>query len=78
MSRRYRNEMNLALAAYRLSLSWHQTWRLLLTGRITGRKVQGRWWVNADSVDRFLKSRQRDSSQAKEKLKEEKGRRLGA
>ena len=50
--------MSLADAAQRLSLSWAQTWRLVLTGRLEGiRLPTGRWAVTRDSIARFKSER---------------------
>lgn len=43
-------EMGLPRAAQELRLSWHAAYALVLTGRLTGRNVNGRWKVTAASV----------------------------
>lgn len=42
----------LSLAAQRLGVSWASAWRLVLTGRLTGRKVRGRWMLTESSLSR--------------------------
>ena len=49
------NELPLALCAQRLGKSWGQTWRLMLRGTLKGRKVDGRWFVNAEDVERLAR-----------------------
>lgn len=46
----------LAQAAKELRLSWGQAWRLLLTGRLRGEKVSGRWFVTGESVDAYAQT----------------------
>lgn len=43
----------LSQAAQRLGLSWAQTWRLVLIGRLEGVKDKGRWKVQSHSVALF-------------------------
>jgi hypothetical protein len=43
----------LSEAAHLLSLSWGQAWRLVLQGRLGGEKVDGRWMVRIDDIDRW-------------------------
>ena len=52
-----KRDMELTIASQRLGLSYNQIHRLVLTGRLPGEKVGGRWRVDADAVDRFAKSR---------------------
>jgi hypothetical protein len=56
MDAQHSEELSLAEAALRLGLSWQRAWRLVLTGEIVGRKHEGRWVVNADSVERYRHS----------------------
>ncbi len=49
----------LSLAAQRLSLSWAAGWRLVLTGKLRGRRVRGRWLVSRASLDALLRERNR-------------------
>lgn len=44
-------------AAMRLRLSWHQTWRLALTGQLQAVKEGGAWSVSAASIDAYLAKR---------------------
>ncbi len=46
-------ELPLADAAHRLQRSWAQTWRLVLNGTLTARKIGGRWLVTESSLERF-------------------------
>lgn len=41
-------------AAMRLRRSWHQTWRLALTGQIEATKEGGAWRVSRASLDKFI------------------------
>ncbi len=50
-------EIPLAQAAQRLSLSWPRAWRLVLEGRISGRKIDGRWQVSSADVERLAQQR---------------------
>ena len=50
-------ELPLADAAHRLQRSWAQTWRLVLNGTLTARKIGGRWLVTESSVKRFEQNR---------------------
>lgn len=52
----------LAQAAKRLGLSWGQAWRLLLTGRLCGEKVSGRWFVTGESVDAYARTQVNNAS----------------
>ena len=53
--------VSLADAAQLLSLSWSQTWRLVLTGRLDGRRLYNKQWVvTKDSLTRFAADRPRD------------------
>lgn len=47
------SEITLAEAARRLHKSWGQAWRLLLQGKLDGRKVGNHWIVTTRSVERF-------------------------
>lgn len=49
-------EVPLVDAALRLGVSWDRAWRLLLTGRLEGRKDGRRWVVSAESVERLRKA----------------------
>lgn len=49
-----KHEIPLAEAAQRLAVSWSKAWRLMLEGVITGRKVNGRWHVQVEDVDRLV------------------------
>ena len=55
-------EIPLADAAMRLGVSWSAAWRLLLTGKLQGRKEGGRWIVDADSLERAKAARDRASA----------------
>ncbi|MHC4089801.1 MAG: hypothetical protein ACYSVY_05910 [Planctomycetota bacterium] len=50
---RTRDEVPLSIAAQRLGLSWERAWRLVLQGRIRGRKVSGRWMVSWPDTERL-------------------------
>lgn len=53
------NETTLSEAAHELGLSWAAAWRLMLTGKLRGRResTSGRWKVVRASVEE-LKQRQ--------------------
>ena len=55
--------MPLPQAEQRLHQSWERTWRMVLSGRITGEKRGGRWFVNAADVE-TVRSGQGDSKPA--------------
>ena len=44
------SEISLTDAAQRLGISWGRAWRLLLTGKLSGTKREGRWFVREISV----------------------------
>jgi hypothetical protein len=44
------SEISLTDAAQRLGISWGRAWRLLLTGKLSGAKRDGRWFVSEVSV----------------------------
>jgi hypothetical protein len=44
------HEVPLTEAAQKLGISWQRAWRLVLTGRLTGRKIGGRWFVTTESL----------------------------
>jgi hypothetical protein len=44
----------LAEAAQFLRVSWPRAWRLMLMGRLDGRKVGGRWFITTASIEAFL------------------------
>lgn len=46
-------EITLTVAALRLGVSWERAWRLLLSGRLTGRREGRSWIVDAASVERL-------------------------
>ena len=52
-------EMSLPDACLHLRVSWHKGWRLLLIGRLEGRKVAGHWLVTRASVERFVRERKK-------------------
>jgi hypothetical protein len=56
MEAQHLEELSLAEAALRLGLSWQRAWRLVLTGEIVGRKRDGRWVVDSESVERYRNS----------------------
>jgi hypothetical protein len=41
-------------AAHRLKLTYHQTHALLLRGTLEGAKGEDGWYVESDSVERYL------------------------
>ncbi len=53
-----RDEMiGLAMAAARLKIPYQDAHRLLLTGRLTGEKRGGRWYVRVADVERVIQER---------------------
>jgi hypothetical protein len=44
------SQIPLSEAAQQLRISWQRAWRLVLTGDLSGRKVNGRWMVTKASV----------------------------
>jgi hypothetical protein len=44
----------------RLKLSWGRGWNMILSGRIAGEKIDGKWWVNVADVARL--ERERDAA----------------
>ena len=40
-------------AAARLKVSYHHALRLVLTGRLEGEQVNGRWVVNVQSIEKI-------------------------
>jgi hypothetical protein len=44
------NEVPLADAAAALKKTWGQAWKLVLTGELKGRKKNGKWLVDAESL----------------------------
>ena len=40
----------LSMGAQRLGMSWASAWRLVLTGRLKGQKVRGRWMLTEASL----------------------------
>lgn len=51
-------EVSITEAAHRLSFTWRRTWDAVLSGRLRGRKVNGRWLVDSGDVDRFVRERE--------------------
>jgi len=47
-------EITLTAAAQRISLSYHQTLRLVLTGGLRGVQRDGHWYVRAADLARYL------------------------
>lgn len=45
------HEVDLVSAAARLRVSWHKAYRYVLTGRLKGERREGRWFVDADSLN---------------------------
>lgn len=45
------NAIPLSQACQRLGMSWSRVWNLVLSGTISGEKVDGRWMVSADDVE---------------------------
>ena len=52
------SEIPLADAVFRAKLSWHQGYRLLLSGKLRGRRIGTRWFVEAASLDQFVRERE--------------------
>ena len=46
-------EIDLVSAAARLRVPWHKAYRYVLTGRLTGERRDGRWFVDLASIDRL-------------------------
>jgi hypothetical protein len=40
----------LSVAARSLGISYLQAYNAVLVGRLTGRRIDGRWWIAADSL----------------------------
>jgi hypothetical protein len=57
---RKRREVPLSIAAQRLAVSWERAWRLVLQGRIRGRKVNGRWLVSWPDTERLAEELDQD------------------
>ena len=51
-----KREIPLSEAALRLGKSWNQTWRLVLKKQIIGRKTNGRWLCDVESVEALLRA----------------------
>lgn len=51
--------VGLAEAAQQLGCSWNVAFRYLLEGRLLGQKLNGRWRVEARSVDRLSAERRK-------------------
>jgi hypothetical protein len=49
-------------AALALSASYPQTMRWLLTGQLSGKKEDGRWRIDASSVERLKRERGRSGT----------------
>jgi hypothetical protein len=47
-------ETSLALACFRLGVSYDKGRRMLLTGVLNGRQHNGRWMVTEESIERAL------------------------
>jgi hypothetical protein len=45
------DDITLPQAAREIGISWASAWRLLLTGRLEGRLLHGRWIVTRSSLD---------------------------
>ena len=59
-----KREMGLAEAAQTLRLPYQDAHRLVLTGRLPGRKRGGRWFVKSAEVMKLAARRRRDISLA--------------
>lgn len=57
-----RTEMGLAEAAARLRIPYQDAHRLLLTGRIIGRKRGGRWFVSVAAVDNLAREAEHEAA----------------
>lgn len=53
-----RGEIPLSEVAFRIGKPWRASWDLVLSRKIEGRKVDGRWMVNAESVEKYLADRE--------------------
>lgn len=51
-------EIPLSEAAFSLKAPWRSCYDWLLSGRLSGRKVNGRWMVDASSVERVRRERE--------------------
>jgi len=54
-------EISLALACFRLGVSYDKGRRMLFTGALVGRQHNGKWLVNEASVARTLAERKNES-----------------
>ena len=54
----------LADAAAQLRMSYNRAYRLVLIGRIIGRKNAGRWFVDVGSLEKFTRQSRRTSQEA--------------
>ena len=43
-------EITLTQAAHRLGISYNRARNLVLTGKLEGEQVNGRWWVDVQSI----------------------------
>lgn len=59
-----REELDLVEAAARLRVAYHTAHRLVLTGKLKGWRLDGRWFVDACDLERLLKERAEISSSA--------------
>jgi hypothetical protein len=50
-------EVTLMDAAARLAASYNQTLRLVLVGKLAGERRNGRWYVDADDLERLRAER---------------------
>ncbi len=49
--------LSLPDAAVKARASWAVTWRAVLTGAVEARRVRGRWFIRADSLEDWIAAR---------------------
>ncbi len=54
---RVKEMIPLAEGARRLKQGWRLTWEMVLRGELPAERRNGRWWVDAHSVDRLARER---------------------
>lgn len=52
------DEMPLSDAAFQLGITWSQAWKLVLTRKLSGRKREGRWYVDGTDLERLVSERE--------------------
>jgi hypothetical protein len=57
-------EIRLMQAAAELQLPYHSTLRLVLTGKLKGEQIAGRWFVDAHSLESVKRERSHERAAA--------------